>query len=47
MRWSISVIKVGVLYVGIVYVLKSLKEKLAWSTDKWLWDISNLMVIST
>ena len=42
MRWRISVKKVGVMYVGIVCILKCLK-KLTLATDKWLWDISNLM----
>ena len=33
--WSTSVIKVGVVYVGI-YVLRHLKEKLGWATDTQL-----------
>ena len=45
-RLSASVIKVSVAYVN-VQVLRRLKEKLAWVTDKWLKVISNKMLFKT
>ena len=35
-RWSASVIKVGMVYVGVVHVSRYLKEELTWGTDKQL-----------
>ena len=39
------VIKVGVACVGVVCVSRYLKEELAWTTDKGLWVISNIMAL--
>ena len=41
MRCITSVIKVGVVYVG-VHVSRHLKEELAWARGKWLQVISNI-----
>ena len=39
-------VKVSVVYVN-VHVSKRLKEELAWAIDKWLWAISNKMLLKT
>ena len=41
-KTSASVIKLGVMCVGVARVLKCLKEDLAWATDKQLYGIGNL-----
>ena len=33
--------------MGIVYILRLLKVKLAWAIDKQLWIISNIMLCKT
>ena len=43
-RWSTSVIKVGVPYVGR-RVLRRIKEELAWATDKHLRVINKIIVM--
>ena len=43
-RWRALVIKVGVVYVN-VHISRSFKEELAWAIDKWLWVISNTMLL--
>ena len=35
------------VYMGVVCVLRLLKEELAWDTDKQLWIISNVMLFET
>ena len=35
------------VYVGVVCVLRLLKEDLAWGTDKRLWIISKVMLLKT
>ena len=35
------------VYMGVVYVLRLLKEELAWGTDKQLWIITNVMLFKT
>ena len=30
-----------------MHILRSLKEELAWATDKWFWVISNIMLFKT
>ena len=45
MEQSASAIKIGVACVGVVRVSGYLKEELAWATDKWLWVISNIMLL--
>ena len=42
-RWSASVIKVGVVDVD-VHVSSHLKEELTWAIDKRLWVISTIML---
>ena len=42
-RWSASVIKVGVVDVG-VHISSHVKEELTCSVDKWLWIISSIML---
>ena len=39
-------IKVGVVYIGVIHILRHLKEELAWTTDKWLWVISYTYITS-
>ena len=43
-RWCALVIKVGVVYVN-VHISRSFKEELVWAIDKWLWVISNTMLL--
>ena len=40
-RWYTSVIKVGVVYMG-VHILRHLKEELVWAIDEWFWVICSL-----
>ena len=42
-RWNVSVIKVGVVCMGI-RILRPLKEELAWAMDKCLQVVSNKML---
>ena len=37
----------SVVYVGIVCILRHLKEELAWATDIWLWVIRNIVLFKT
>ena len=41
------IIKVDVVYVGVVRIWRHLKEELAWSTDKWFRVIRNIMSFKT
>ena len=42
--WSTSVIKVGVVDVG-VHISNHIKEELAWAVDKWLRVISAIILL--
>ena len=33
--------------MGVVHILKCLKEELAWAKDKQLWVINNIMLFKT
>ena len=41
----LSYIKMDVVYVGVVHVLRHLKEELALATDEQQWVISNIMLL--
>ena len=36
--------EVDVVYMGVIHISRCLKEKLAWTTGKWLHVISKIML---